>query len=503
MIRQHTRGIPCLSAFVCAVVLTGATAFAKTLDVTEFGARGDGTTLNTKAIQAAIDQAHQDGGGTVLVPAGQFVTGTLALKSNVELHLAHGAALLGSNDPDDYPMLSRGEYASRMDRGGWTALVYALEAENVALTGQGTIDGRGAFPLQKSGPKANDESRARNILFISCKRVRVTDLSLRDSGFWMQHYLNCEDVLIRGLRVWNQLMRNNDGIDLDGCRRVTMSDCIIDSDDDGLCFKSEGLAACEDIVITNCVISSHCNAIKMGTGSMGGFKRVTISNCVVKPSLDPRSVFKHLSPGGISGISLELVDGGVLESVSIDNVVMQGVKVPIYIRLAHRGARPSPDSPKPGVGTLRNVTLSNITAYETGSVGSSVTGIPGHCAENVTLRNIHIFPKAAVAAGQYKTDVKELADSYPEGTNWGNLPASGLFVRHVRGLLVDGFRLHLPEGEDRAPIWADDVEDLRVRDAWITGGANPDRPFVLTRDANGLDVQPPHGWSGKATAPVE
>lgn len=473
------------------------------MNIVDHGARGDGATLNTGVIQGAIDRCHEQGGGTVLIPAGHFLTGSLVLKDNVELHLAQGAHLKGSNNPDDYPMLSHGDYFSRMDRGGYTALLYALDAENIAVTGHGTIDGRGAFPLQKAGPKSHDESRALNILFISCRNIRIEDLTLRNSGFWMQHYLNCEDLLIRGIRVWNHLKRNNDGLDLDGCRRVTVVDCVIDSDDDGLCFKSEGPAPCEDITVTNCIISSHCNAIKMGTGSMGGFKRIAVSNCIIRPSRDPASVFTYLPQGGISGISLEVVDGGTMEFVAIDNIVMQGVNVPLFIRLGNRGARYKPDAPKPPVGELRHVTLSNIMACDIGSFGSSITGIPDHFVENITLRNVQLFPKKGVGAGAYKTDVDERIDSYPEAIMWKNLPACGLYVRHVRGLTIDGFRLHLSHADDRAPLWADDVEDLRVKGAWITGPINAERPFVMIRDALNIDIQAPHQWRGELSAAIE
>ncbi len=488
---------------VLVAVALAAPTEANMLNITDMGAKGDGQTLNTEAIQKAIDQCNEQGGGTVCIPAGRFLTGSLELKSNVELHLSHGAILLGSNNPDDYPMLDKGKVANRMHRGGYTALIHALEAENIAITGPGTIDGQGAWPRQKEGPKSNDESRTRNILMFSCKKIRIMDVRLQNSGFWMQHYFNCEDMLIHGIRVFNHFRHNNDGIDLDGCRRVTMSDCIIDSDDDGLCFKSESYAACEDITITNCILSSHCSAIKMGTGSMGGYKHITISNCIIKPSEDPSSVFTYLPWGGISGISLEMVDGGVMEGLSIDNIVMRSVNVPIFIRLGNRGAKPSPDAPTPPVAQLRNVSLSNIIAYETGLYGSSVTGLPGHCAENVTLRNIQIFPKAGVKAGDYKTNVDEMADSYPEGTNWGNLPACGLYVRHVRGLQLDGFRLHLTEADDRAPIWADDVQDMRITQSWITGDVNKDKPFVLMRDVENNDIEKPHQWTSAVTAAIE
>ncbi|MEW6743210.1 MAG: hypothetical protein AB1486_10675 [Planctomycetota bacterium] len=239
-----------------------------------------------------------------------------------------------------------------------------------------------------------------------------------------------------------------------------------------------------------------------GTGSMGGFKRIAISNCIIKPSLDPASVYAGLPWCGISGISLQVVDGGTMEGITIDNIVMQGVSVPVFIRLGNRGALYRPDAPKPPVGSLRNVTLSNIMASETGAFGSSITGLPGHCVENVVLRNVQVVPRAFVKAGEYRTDFEELEQSYPEATMWQNLPACGLTMRHVRGLSIEGFRLHLAEPDDRAPLWADDVHDLRIRGAWITGESNDERPFVRTRAAEGIDIERPHGWRSEVTAPL-
>ncbi len=485
------------------VLMTAQGAQAKIIDITDLGAINDGQTLNTAVIQKAIDQCHTEGGGTVLIPAGRFLTGSVELKSNVELHVARGATLLGSTNPDDFPFLDKGKIANRMHVGGYTALIHALEAENIAITGKGVIDGQDAWLRLKEGPKSHKYSCTRNLLFFSCKKIRVTDVTLQNAGFWMQNYFNCDDVLIHGIRVWNQHRPCNDGIDLDGCRRVTISDCIIDADDDALCFKSESYIPCEDITITNCVLSSFCSAIKMGTGSMGGFKNITISNCAIKPSENRKPLYKRRPPGGRSGVSLEIVDGGVMENISVDNLVMRGITVPIFIRLGNRGAKPEPDAPAPPVGQLRNVSLSNIVAYDTGVMGSSVTGLPGHCAENITLRNIQIFPRSGVKAGDYMTDVDEMEKSYPDGDMWGNLPACGLYIRHVRGLQLDGFRLHLTEADDRVPIWADDVQNLRISQAWVTGEFNKDKPFILTRDVDTSDIEKPHGWTGAITASIK
>lgn len=162
--------------------------------------------------------------------------------------------------------------------------------------------------------------RPRNILFISCKDVHVEGITMRNSALWNQHYLNCEDVTIDHIKVYNHSNGNNDGIDIDGCRRFILSNSIIDSDDDGIVLKSTGTAPCENVIISNCIVSSFANAIKCGTESTGGFKNISISDCIVKPSRHSGERILKSTPSGITAISLEIVDGGIMDGVTINNV---------------------------------------------------------------------------------------------------------------------------------------------------------------------------------------
>ena len=273
----------------------------------------------TAMLQKAIDLCHERGGGTVVIPAGRFVTGTVRLRSFVGLELEQGAWLLGSVSPEDYPRQPVPEYRSLNDEGGFRALIYAEGAEDIGLFGRGCIDGQGAS-FNEGG--SDHDGRPRLIQFVSCRNVRVEGLRLRNSALWMQHYLNCENVQIRGLNVWNHANRNNDMMDIDGCRQVTIGDCLGDTDDDGITLKSMGLAPCENVAISNCVVSSHCNALKCGTESSGGFRNIAIANCVVKPSAEKKKI--NGRPEGLSGISLETVDGGTLEGVTLSNIVIEG-----------------------------------------------------------------------------------------------------------------------------------------------------------------------------------
>ncbi|MCK5853495.1 glycoside hydrolase family 28 protein, partial [bacterium] len=334
--------------------------------VVEYGAVGDGVTLDTDAIQFAVDVCAEAGGGKVILTPGKYLSGTIILKNNVELHLEKNATLLGSTRHEDYPIQPLPKYRSHKDQlGGFHALIYAEGAENISLTGNGTIDGQGKYQMPREDPEpaAGDiNGRPRNILFISCKNIVVDGLHLKNSGVWNQHYLNCEDVKITNISVYNHSNRNNDGIDIDGCRRVVLSNSIIDSDDDGITLKSTGAAPCEDIVISNCIVSSFCNAIKAGTESSGGFRNISISNCVVKPSISKEKPFFKTPEIGITGLSLIIVDGGTMEGITVNNLTIYGTKAPIYIRLGNRARRYTAGIPEPGVGRVSNISISNVVA---------------------------------------------------------------------------------------------------------------------------------------------
>lgn len=409
----------------------------------------------TREIQHAIDLCHAaPAGGVVEIPAGEFLTGTLILRSRVHLELEPGAVLLGSADPADYPVQPAPAYRSLHDVRGFRALIYAEGAEDISLSGPGTIDGQGAKFLRGNN---DQDGRPRLLQFVSCRDVRVQDLRLRNSALWMQHYLDCERVQIRGLQVWNHANRNNDFIDIDGCREFTMSDCVGDTDDDGITLKSTGPAACENVAIANCIVSSRCNAIKLGTESTGGFRNIAISNCTVKPSSCREPILGH--DEGISGLSLELVDGGVLDGVLVSNLAIDGTLAPLFIRLGDRGRPHQPGLPRPAVGRLRNVKISHVIARNAGAIGSSLTGIPGHRIENISLSDVHLELARAAPPADSGRRPDEREQSYPEAKMWGSLPACGFFVRHARNVSFHNVTVAPAAGESRPWLVTDDVID--------------------------------------------
>ncbi|MBN2580767.1 MAG: glycoside hydrolase family 28 protein [Pirellulales bacterium] len=447
-----------------------------TFSVTDYGAVGDGKTLCTAAIQQAIDTAASAGGGTVRFPPGVFLSGTLFLKSRVTLHLEAGATLFGSPNVADYPARPA-KIKSRTNLYNLRSLIFAEDLEQIAVTGRGTLDGNGkAFPTRNV-----DGSKPLILRIINCRDVLVENVRMQSSGFWNQHYQACERVQLRGLRIWNHDSYNADGIDLDACRDVVVSDCFIDSDDDAICLKSTFHRPCENVLVSNCVLSSHCNSLKMGTDSTGGFVNVTITNCsIISPR---RSKNFHGLQRGRCGIALEIVDGGRMNQIAVSNVTIDGVEVPIFVRLGARGRGylPSHEDPevvrastglitdqepepkeKVPVGALRNVSLENIIATRAGKSGSLVAGLPGHCIENLTLSNVSLCSEGGGERHRASTPIPESPGDYPEATMFGHLPSHGLYCRHVRGLTLSNVRLQTDEPDPRHALVLDDVQAANV-----------------------------------------
>ena len=413
-------------------------------DVREFGAVGDGVTLDTPAIQKAVDACADAGGGKVHLQGGTFLSGTIRLKSNVTLHIESGATLLGSTNIADYPDITPEIiylYRARFTK----YLIYAERAENIGLAGRGVIDGQGHhFPAHKGG----DKGRPYILRFSECKNVRVENLSFRDSARWLSHYLACENVTISGVSIFAKIRENRDGIDIDSCQDVRISDCRIDTGDDAIVLKATTERPCRRVVVTNCVLSSMASALKLGTESNGGFEDIAVTNCIIHDT-------------GYSGIAIEMVDGGVLDRVTISNITMKNVKAPIFVRLGNR-ARPIPDLPPPGMGALRNVIISNVQATGADMMGCSITGIPGFPVENVTLSDVRIESSGGGTLEDARREVPEKIDSYPSGKMFGTLPAYGFFCRHVTNLRLHNVDLSFDEDDHRPAIVCDDVRDLDI-----------------------------------------
>ena len=302
------------------------------------------------------------------LPAGVYLSGTVVLRANVTLQIEAGAVLRGSRNLADYPAHVPA-LRSYTDNHTEKSLVYAEDVDNVSIVGQGVIDGQGgAF----KGPY---KVRPYLMRFVNCRNVNVHDVTIRDSPMWVQHYLACEHVAIHGIVVRSRVNANNDGIDIDSCRGVRISDCDIWSGDDAIVLKATTDRPCCDVVIANCVLSSACNALKLGTESNGGFENIAISNCTI-------------SETRLAGLAIEMVDGGVLDRVSVSNIIMKGVGAPLFIRLGDRAPPFLDGGARPPAGKLRNVSISSIQADDAGPTGCAIAGLPGHAIENVALADV-------------------------------------------------------------------------------------------------------------------
>ncbi len=441
------------------IVLSNLSLSAHTFNIYDYGAISDTTKLSTIAIQKAIDECHLAGGGRVLVPTGDFKTGSLQLKSNVHLYLEEGATLYGSTDIEDYiPFTS--SYVSLRTGIPTIQLIYADSVENVSITGFGTIDGRGkAFPKLSW----NDEgiTRPHLLRIIRGKDIVVKGITLKNSGCWMQHYLACDRLRVDGITVFNRNNYNNDALDLDGCHDVTVTNMIADSDDDAITLKSTSPRLCEDIVISNCVISSHCNAIKLGTETNGGFRNIIIRGIAVKPSSDQSSQFFGYPGGkGHSAISLEIVDGGTMRNIDISDITIKGTESPIFIRLADRARSYSKDHPVENIGSISGVVLHDILIDDAGPTGSSITGLTGHPVTNIQLHDIRIRH----AGGQSKTDapIDEKIKEYPEATMWGILPAQGFWLNHTKDIFFRNIYIESYSPDVRPLFVTDDSDNIVI-----------------------------------------
>lgn len=483
---QHT-----LLCLVLAVVHLTAIAgslpaqYGSTYDIRSFGAVGDGITLDTQALQAAIDTCSRRG-GTVIVPPGNFLTGSLRLRSNVDLYLAAGAVILGSTELKDYEEHTPA-FQSYNDVFLKHSLFYAEQSDHITIRGEGTIDGQGsAFPTTTTVRPDRYRNRPFILRFIQCRFVRIESVTMKNSAMWMQHYLACDDLLIRGIRVYNHANKNNDMMDIDGCRNVVISDCIGDTDDDAITLKSTSPRITENVVIANCVLSSHCNALKCGTESTGGFRNITVTNIVIKPSAAP--VVLTGKAGGISGVTLAVVDGGTMEGITINNISIDGPQVPLYIRLGNRARPYIPAAPAPPVGIVRNISIQNLTAVNAGPIGCSVSGLPGHPVEDIRLGSIRITSAGGGTAEDAAKDMPEFADRYPESTAWGNLPAYGLYVRHARGIAVTDWTLDYRNRDIRPAVSLVDVEEGLI-DGFRAAVDSLSRAFITLDDSRAVTVQ--------------
>ena len=412
----------------------------------------DGKAVCILDLQRQIDAAPA--GGTVSVSSGRWEVRPFRLKSNLTLELGTGACVFASTNIADYAAAEGGR-----------CFIFAEGVTNVAIVGQGTIDGRGWAFKERKGLKGESQPQALPVMmrFSRCRDLRLEDFTYRDCGAWGCHLRNCDGVTVRRVKCFNHVNNTNDGIDIESSN-VVIEDCDIDSDDDAVVFKTESDKSfpVTNVVVRNCRLASCCSALKFGTGSYCDFRDIRIENCRFdrpkgnfrfdwKKTFADRGVREGLT--GLSGMSLEVVDGGRMEDVTIRNIDLAGYIVPIFIRLARRH-----EATDPRGSCLRNVLIENVKgACATSRNGCSITGVPGLRPSDITLRNVSlVFPGGGTEA-ERGLDVPELERAYPEGVMFGrNLPAWGFYIRHADDVTFDNVTLTLAGDDARERVVCDD-----------------------------------------------
>ncbi len=435
---------PALLLF-CGLISIPAFAL-KTYNVVSSGAVGNGSTVNTTAIQTAIDSCTVTG-GVVEVPSGTFVTGTIILKNNVNLQIDSGAVLEGSGSISDYPSMTKSFSSAFFTL---ATLIYADSASNIAITGKGTINGNGssiAFLLS-----SNKSKRPFGIWLVSCRNVQIKNVTLENSAYWMLHPMNCDSVAILNITISNHANSNNDGIDVDGCRNVWITGCNIDAFDDAISPKTTFDGTCSNVTIKHCNLASWSNDIRFGTESWGTIKNLLMDSCTFK-----ESTFSGSSPA-TAGINMGEENGGSMDSITISNITMTGVATPMVLRLEDQGVAYSTGIPFKDDGTFSNVTIENITATASSNITSTISGVPNTYMQNIALKNIAITFPGGFPAVRSSFVLPEDSTVETAGNMYGDtIPAYGFYVRHVKNISMENVCFTYLSPDKRPILYFTDV----------------------------------------------
>ncbi len=443
---------------------------APVFNVKSYGAKGDGKQLDTPAINKAIEAASKTGGGTVWFPAGTYLSGSIHLKSNIAMYLDQGAVIEAVQDTAAYDSAEPNEWGDKYQyqdfgHSHWhNSLIWGENIENVSILGPGLIYGRGLTRFLPQDKLPNTLGN-KAIALKNCHNIILKDISILHGGHFAILATGVDNLTIDNLKIDT----NRDGMDIDCCHNVRISNCYVNSPwDDAICLKSSyGLGyarTTENVNIVNCWVSggfeegtmldgtykpigqgyraNFTGRIKFGTESNGGFKNITIANCTFE---------------SCQGIALETVDGALLEDVTITNITMRNIiSSPIFLRLGSRMRGPEGVSP----GKLRRVIISNLVAFDTRpGYCSIISGIPGYDIENVMLSNIQIYCTGGGTKEMAEREPAERENAYPEPGMFGTTPAYGFYVRHVDGIIFDNVQVTYDGEEARPAFYLNDVKN--------------------------------------------
>jgi polygalacturonase len=436
-------------------------------NVRDHGARGDGKTLDSPAINRAIEAAAQAGGGTVHLPAGIYLSGSIRLKSNIHLFIDAGAVILGApQEMNAYDPPEPFEGTAYQDSGHTyfhNSLIWGEGLTNVSITGKGMIHGGGLTKDDTGVNRGPIRMGDKAIALKLCRDVLLRDITIFHGGHFAVLATGCDNLTIDAVTIDT----NRDGINIDACRNVTVSNCRVNApNDDAICPKSSFALGrnviTENMTITNCQVSGFEEGtlldgtmkpsklkngrIKLGTESNGGFRNITITNCTFRQC---------------RGLALEAVDGGVMENISISNITMMDVPhYPIYITTGKRNRGPGASA---ATSVARNISIANVIATGVDTMsGIQITGVPGRPIDGVRLENIRLVFQGGGTKKDAAREFPELGTGYPEPSNLGVTPSYGIFARHVRGLELADINLSVEKEDQRPPIVAIDVDGLEI-----------------------------------------
>ena len=460
--------------------------------VEQFGAVADGVTLCTSAVQKGIDFCAQYGGGTLLFSSGNYVLGSLFLKSNVHIQIDKGVKLLGAPSYYDFAQEEKVDYPIYQDSSHTyfhPSMFVGLDCENISIVGDGEIDMRSVWDEDGVRGEAIKHRGAKCIALKNCKNIEIANLTINNVTDLAVYFAGCENVDIYGLKLRVYI----DGISPDNSKNVRIHDCEVEAGDDAIVFKSSytlnRLGVCKDVKVWNCRLKSRCTAIKFGTETNGGFENIDIQNIEI---FDTR----------ITGIAIESVDGAVIDGVFIKNVKMRNVNAPLFIHLGKRMRGPAGRD----IGEIKNVIIENVIAegpYEPYEIiawnyfsykdndtyqypwvfgkaesfddtkegnsaesdwqmTSNMCGLKGNTLKNITLRNVSLYLDGGVK--NFKREVPEDAQDYPEVYVYGRiLPAKGIYFRHIEGLTLENVQVKTYREDKREDFIFDSVTNLLVK----------------------------------------
>lgn len=438
-------------------------------NVRTFGAKGDGVTLDTDAIQQTIDTCASEGGGKVVFPAGRYLCGTVFLKNHVTIYLSEGCVLLGSKHIEHY---GTGEPNPQMFGYDWESVLFAKDVHDIAVIGLGVINGQGnhfsvgaeAFSIddQAKMPPMKVQIRPSLIYFKNCRNVRLENIRMENAAQFATLFESCEGLKFRDVRIDSRQNLNTDGFHLVACRNIHISGCDINCGDDAIVINR----SCDNVLIHNCVISSRWAGIRVGPFSSGELRNILVSHCIIRHTYG-------------CAVKIQMGQGGIMENLRFQNLLMEDVTGPIAIRLCYFPGWQSKSEGSSSPGIIRNVLFQDIYANvaeaplpgpnespeKEGEKRScvSIDGNKDFPVENVTFRNVSITTTGGGLPEEARGENYPIIDNcYPEYFLAGTPPAYGMFARYVNGLELENVRIKAIHSDARPTLLFVNVEDYSI-----------------------------------------